>query len=55
LGKALAHRKLAAKQDIDNVNVIGIYSRNRKEWFLTDWACALFGYVLAPLYDTLGK
>ena len=22
---------------------------------MTDWACALFGFTVSPLYDTLGK
>ena len=38
-----------------NMNIIGIYSKNRLEWFITDWACALFGLTTVPLYDTLGK
>lgn len=33
---------------------MGIYSKNRYEWFLTDWACVLFGITTVPLYDTLG-
>ncbi len=37
------------------MNLIGIYSKNRVEWFVTDWACALFGLTTVPLYDTLGK
>lgn len=34
--------------------MVGIYSRNRYEWFVTDWACILFGITSVPLYDTLG-
>ena len=37
------------------MNIIGIYSKNRLEWYVTDWACALFGFTVSPLYDTLGK
>ena len=37
------------------MNCIGVFSRNRLEWFILDWACILFGMVLTPLYDTLGK
>ena len=33
---------------------IGIYSKNRYEWLVTDWACVLFGLTSVPLYDTLG-
>jgi long-chain acyl-CoA synthetase len=41
-------------EDENKMKLIGIYSRNRYEWFLTDWACALFGLTSVPLYDTLG-
>jgi len=37
------------------MNIVGIYSKNRLEWYVTDWACALFGFTVSPLYDTLGK
>ena len=37
------------------MNLVGVFSKNRLEWFQLDWACVLFGYTLAPLYDTLGK
>ena len=33
---------------------VGIYSKNRLEWLLTDFACVLFGLTSIPLYDTLG-
>jgi long-chain acyl-CoA synthetase len=36
------------------MKLLGIYSRNRYEWFVTDWACALLGITTVPLYDTLG-
>jgi len=36
------------------MKVIGIYSKNRYEWFVTDWACLHFGITSVPLYDTLG-
>lgn len=36
------------------MKLIGIYSKNRYEWFITDWACAHFGLTSVPLYDTLG-
>jgi long-chain acyl-CoA synthetase len=55
LGKALAHRNLAVKEDLYGLRILGIYSRNRLEWFLADWACSIFGYVMSPLYDSLGK
>jgi long-chain acyl-CoA synthetase len=36
------------------MKLVGIYSKNRYEWFVTDWACALTGITTVPLYDTLG-
>jgi long-chain acyl-CoA synthetase len=36
------------------MKLIGIYSKNRYEWFVSDWACVLFGLTSVPLYDTLG-
>ena len=36
------------------MNFIGIYAKNRYEWFVTDWACIFYGITSVPLYDTLG-
>lgn len=36
------------------MKLLGVYSKNRYEWFLCDWAFALFGIANVPLYDTLG-
>lgn len=36
------------------MDFIGIYSKNRYEWFVTDWACVSQGITSVPLYDTLG-
>ncbi len=33
---------------------VGVYSKNRTEWMLIDWACILYGITSVPLYDTLG-
>ena len=33
---------------------IGIFSRNRMEWTLTDIGCVMYGLVTIPIYDTLG-
>jgi long-chain acyl-CoA synthetase len=38
-----------------SMKIVGIFSKNRLEWFITDWACSLFGITTVPLYDTLGK
>ncbi|KAL4469388.1 hypothetical protein ABPG74_004641 [Tetrahymena malaccensis] len=37
------------------VKLIGIYAKNRVEWNTVDMACALYGFTLIPLYDTLGS
>ena len=34
--------------------LIGIYSKNRYEWAVTDIACQLYGLTKVPLYDTFG-
>ncbi|MDZ7820966.1 MAG: AMP-binding protein [Candidatus Marinimicrobia bacterium] len=31
---------------------IAIFSENRPEWSMTDWACAHFGFVSVPIYQT---
>ena len=33
---------------------IGIFSKNRPEWVLTDIACLFYGITSVPIYDTLG-
>ncbi|CAK4617239.1 hypothetical protein LEN26_013020 [Aphanomyces euteiches] len=35
-------------------DVVGIFSKNRAEWILTEVACNRMSYKLVPLYDTLG-
>ena len=32
-----------------------IYSKNRFEWLILEFACASYGMQTVPLYDTLGK
>ncbi|KAF0693244.1 Aste57867_15768 [Aphanomyces stellatus] len=34
--------------------MVGIFSKNRSEWILTETACNRMSYILVPLYDTLG-
>lgn len=36
------------------MKLVGMYSKNRYEWFITNWAMILFGLTNVPLYDTLG-
>jgi long-chain acyl-CoA synthetase len=54
LGKSLLLHKLWFEEPIKQMKLIGIFSKNRYEWFIYDIACALFGFVTVPLYDTLG-
>jgi len=37
------------------LKLVGIYSRTREEWLLTDIACWMFTITNVPLYDTLGE
>lgn len=54
LGRFLFGKQLFHTEDQYGMRLIGIYSKNRYEWFITDWACVLFGMTSVPLYDTLG-
>lgn len=38
-----------------NIKLVGIYSRTREEWLLTDIACWMMKVANVPLYDTLGE
>lgn len=33
---------------------LGIFSKNRVEWFVTEQAANAYGVTIIPLYDTLG-
>ena len=37
-----------------NLKFVGIFSKNREEYTITDLACILFGFTSIPFYDTLG-
>ncbi|KAI1711311.1 AMP-binding enzyme domain-containing protein [Ditylenchus destructor] len=50
LGRAL--RQLG--QSVGQGTFIGVYSRNRPEWIITEHATYAFNNVLVPLYETLG-
>lgn len=54
LGRYLHWHKIYTVEEVHQMKLIGIYSKNRYEWFISDWACALFGITSVPLYDTLG-
>ena len=38
-----------------DMRLLGIYTRNRMEFYLADVACVIYGITSVPLYDTLGK
>uniref|UniRef100_A0A915HQ86 long-chain-fatty-acid--CoA ligase n=1 Tax=Romanomermis culicivorax TaxID=13658 RepID=A0A915HQ86_ROMCU len=50
LGRGFIEKGLAPGQN----TFIGIYSKNRPEWVITEQACYFFSMVTVPLYDTLG-
>ena len=54
MGKAITAKNLDYKESERGMRFIGIYAKNRYEWFITDWACTFFGITSVPLYDTLG-
>nr|CDS19167.1 long chain fatty acid coenzyme A ligase 5 [Echinococcus granulosus] len=51
LGSGLKTLEPANLKDI----CIGIYATNCVEWAVTQQACSTFGFVIVPLYDTLGE
>lgn len=48
---------LPAEQDYKGtkLRLVGLYSRNREEWVITDIACWMMNIANVPLYDTLGE
>ncbi|SCM25636.1 acyl-CoA synthetase, putative [Plasmodium chabaudi adami] len=38
----------------DSLKIMGIWSKNRPEWYMTDIACAAINFVTVPIYDTIG-
>ncbi|KAF0692232.1 hypothetical protein As57867_016612, partial [Aphanomyces stellatus] len=45
---------LHSRLQLQRQDVVGVFSKNRAEWILTETACNRMSYVLVPLYDTLG-
>lgn len=37
-----------------NLKMVGVFSKNREEWMILEFANILYGNTLIPLYDTLG-
>jgi long-chain acyl-CoA synthetase len=56
LARAINGKELCPNITIDDkvYKMMGLYSRNRPEWCITDIACVLNSIVSIPLYDTLG-
>lgn len=36
------------------MNAVGIFSKNREEWLITEYGNFLYNFTLCPIYDTLG-
>jgi len=36
------------------MNLYGISSRNRPEWYMMDYVSQLYNFTIVPMYDTLG-
>ena len=53
LGSGILHLDLCPPTE-DGYEMMGIFSRNRYEWVLTEQACNAYKLVSVPLYDTLG-
>eukprot|EP00996_Jenningsia_fusiforme_P002106 NODE_294_length_2501_cov_132.613377_g271_i0.p1 GENE.NODE_294_length_2501_cov_132.613377_g271_i0~~NODE_294_length_2501_cov_132.613377_g271_i0.p1 ORF type:complete len:681 (-),score=130.41 NODE_294_length_2501_cov_132.613377_g271_i0:368-2410(-) len=57
LGSGIQALDLAPRTEVEKMGsfrVLGVYSKNRPEWVITEQACNAHGIVLVPLYDTLG-
>lgn len=56
LGSSLIQRGLLkeASYNGSELRLVGIFSKNRKEWVYSDVGSMLYKYQLVPLYDTLG-
>lgn len=57
LARGMEKLGLAAEQEHGGktLRTVGIYSKNREEWSLTDFACWMTTVTNVPLYDTLGE
>jgi long-chain acyl-CoA synthetase len=54
LASALLRHELILEEAGVNLRLLGVYMRNRQEFYLADMACLLYGITCVPLYDTLG-
>ena len=57
LAKSIIDKNLCPQKLMDgrNFRILGILSKNREEWALTDIACILSNITSVPLYETLGE
>lgn len=57
IAKYLYHENLVPKitNEEGSFRFLGLYSKNREEWVVTDIACMISAVTSVPLYDTLGK
>lgn len=37
-----------------NLNLIGVFTKNRPEWLMLEYTNFLYKFTLVPFYDTLG-
>jgi long-chain acyl-CoA synthetase len=37
------------------MDMLGIFSKNREEWLMVEYADFLYNFTSVPLYDTLGE
>ena len=42
------------EEEFKEMRMVGIHSKNREEWVITDLACMYDSVITVPLYDTLG-
>eukprot|EP01054_Gregarina_sp_Poly1_P005760 Gregarina_sp_Poly_1__5759@NODE_302_length_9747_cov_161_916736_g261_i0_p2_GENE_NODE_302_length_9747_cov_161_916736_g261_i0NODE_302_length_9747_cov_161_916736_g261_i0_p2_ORF_typecomplete_len681_score88_59AMPbinding/PF00501_28/3_7e81GH3/PF03321_13/0_13_NODE_302_length_9747_cov_161_916736_g261_i045776619 len=63
IGSAILHRGLIKTQKFpeekyvpaQKLDILGIVSKNRVEWFVTEQAANYYNFTLVPLYNTLGE
>jgi len=57
LAKGMALQKIGntLQYEGNELRIIGIYSKTREEWCITDIACWMNSITSVPLYDTLGE
>jgi long-chain acyl-CoA synthetase len=54
IGSFLYQNGMFYEEPLQQMKLMGIFSKNRYEWMLVDIACILYGFTSVPLYETLG-